>query len=171
MSSLLVLGAGYLGAAIADRALDAGDFVTLADNWFATERAQVAPLEDRGARVVDCDLRDVSAVDGLLADQQFDRVLLLAAQASRPLSFEEPDYTEETNVLGVRRVAERARCPVVFASSLHVYGGGLSGVVDAQRPYGDQGDLAHASKVSGELALKLYARRNGFALALLRLGP
>ena len=44
--SLLILGAGYLGAAIAARALAAGDEVTLADNWFATER--VAGGGDRG---------------------------------------------------------------------------------------------------------------------------
>jgi nucleoside-diphosphate-sugar epimerase len=169
MTSLLVLGAGYLGAAIAARALDAGDRVTLADNWYATDRAQLDGLADRGARVVDCDLRDAAALDALLAGPA-DRIVLLAAQASRPLSFEDPDYTEETNVLGVRRVAERATVPVIFGSSLHVYGGGLSGAVDAGRPYGDQGDLAHLSKVYGELALKLFARRRGFPLALLRLG-
>jgi nucleoside-diphosphate-sugar epimerase len=42
--------------------------------------------------------------------------------------------------------------------------------VDERHPYGQQGDLAHLSKVYAELCLSLYARRAGFDLALLRLG-
>ncbi len=43
---LLVLGAGYIGAALAERALDRGDEVCLADNWYATRRdpASKAPF-------------------------------------------------------------------------------------------------------------------------------
>jgi nucleoside-diphosphate-sugar epimerase len=102
------------------------------------------------------------------------RVYLLAAQASRPLAERDPDYTEETNVTGMRRAAEEAAVagspPLVFASSLHVYGTQLDGEVDEHRPYGQQHDLAHLSKVYAELCLQLYARRHGFDLALLRLG-
>ena len=68
--SLLILGAGYLGAAIASRALEAGDDVVLADNWFATERTQLSVLEPRGARVVTADLRDGDALRSLLVDEQ-----------------------------------------------------------------------------------------------------
>ena len=75
---LLVLGAGYLGAKAAELALDRGDEVTLADNWWATDRGQLAPLELRGAEVVTVDIRDRHALDALLADRP-DRVLLLAA--------------------------------------------------------------------------------------------
>ena len=54
------------------------------------------------------------------------RVLLLAAQASRPISEREPDYTEQTNLTGARRVAEAvaasAAAELVHGSSLHVYG-------------------------------------------------
>jgi nucleoside-diphosphate-sugar epimerase len=59
---------------------------------------------------------------------------------------------------------------LVYGSSLHVYGPGLTGDVDANRPYGPQSDLAHLSKVYAELCLGLYARRRGFDLAVLRLG-
>ncbi len=174
MLRLLILGAGYIGAALASRALDAGDDVVLADNWYATERAQLDGLAERGAGVVTLDIRDGDAVEGILRATAPDRVYLLAAQASRPLSIKEPDYTEATNVTGVRRVAEavagRGGPPLVFASSLHVYGSGLSGEVAADRPYGVQGDLAHLSKVYGELCLRMYAQRHGLAVALLRLG-
>jgi UDP-glucose 4-epimerase len=166
MASLLILGAGYVGAVAARRALARGDAVTLADNWYATRREQLAGLEAEGARVVTADIRSRAAVDALVAERP-DRVLLLAAQASRPASEHDPDYTEETNLVGVRRVAQAVGdLPLAFASSLHVYGPHARGEVGPEHPYGPQGDLAHLSKVYGELCLRLFCPR----LSILRLG-
>ena len=171
--SVLILGAGYIGSALAERALAEGFEVTLADNWYATERGQLAALEARGARVDTADIRRPADLERLLARAPA-RVYLLAAQASRPLAEREPDYTEETNVTGTRRVAEAVAAQdgtaLVFASSLNVYGRDAAGEVDVDRPYGEQGDLAHLSKVYGELCLTLYARRFRFSLATVRLG-
>jgi nucleoside-diphosphate-sugar epimerase len=168
LARLLVLGAGYIGAKLAELALADGHEVVLADNWFATERSQVEGL---GAGVETVDIRE--PLDELLAEG-FDRVYLLAAQASRPLAERDPDYTEETNVTGTRRVgraAGDARVPLlVFGSSLHVYGGDLEGEVGPSTPYGRQRDLAHLSKIYGEQALSIEADRYGFGLAILRLG-
>ena len=172
-ASVLVLGAGYIGAAVAELALARGRSVVLADNWNATERGRLDALERRGAVVETADIRDREALDRLLAAGP-SRVLLLAAQASRPISERDPDYTEQTNLTGARRVAEAvAASPVeelVYGSSLHVYGSGLSGEIDAGRPYGEQGDLAHLSKIYAELALGLHARRGSYGVALARLG-
>ena len=170
---LLVLGAGYLGARAGELALADGHEVVLADNWYATDRDQLAGLESQGARVETADIRRREDVDRLLAEEP-DRVLLLAAQASRPLSEREPDYTEATNATGTRIVAEsvaaRRGPAVVFGSSLHVYGGGPRGEVNADHPYGAQSDLSHLTKVYGELVLGMHAGRAGFDLALARLG-
>jgi nucleoside-diphosphate-sugar epimerase len=142
----------------------------LADNWSTTAREQV---DDLGATVETADIRDRAALDRLLARSP-ERVVFLAAQASRPLSERDPDYTEATNVTGARRVAEAVAASdasaLVYGSSLHVYGPGLAGEVAADRPYGEQGDLAHLSKVYAELVLAMHARRGGFGAALLRLG-
>jgi UDP-glucuronate decarboxylase len=170
---LLVLGAGYLGARAGELALADGHEVVLADNWYATDRGQLAGLESQGARVETADIRRHADVDRLLAGEP-DRILLLAAQASRPLSEREPDYTEATNATGTRIVAESVAArdgpAVVFGSSLHVYGGGARGEVGADHPYGAQTDLAHLTKVYGELVLGMHARRAGFDLAVARLG-
>jgi len=168
---ILVLGAGYIGAKLAELALADGHDVVLADNWFATDRRQLAGLEAAGARVDTADIREDL---GALFAERPDVVYLLAAQASRPLSERDPDYTEQTNVTGTRRVGAavgQADVPLlVFGSSLHVYGSGLSGEVGPATPYGPQRDLAHLSKVYGEQALSIEADRHGFGLAILRLG-
>jgi nucleoside-diphosphate-sugar epimerase len=169
----LILGAGYIGARMAELAMEQGREVVLADNWHATERAQLDALSERGARVETADIREPAQLARLFADRP-SRVYLLAAQASRPLSISDPDYTEQTNLTGPRRVAEAVAehgCPgLVYASSLHVYGPDLAGVVDTEHAYGAQGDLSHLSKIYAELCLELYARRHGFDLALARLG-
>jgi nucleoside-diphosphate-sugar epimerase len=84
---VLVLGAGYIGGEVARQALARGDEVVLADNWFATAREQAESL---GTRVETVDVREADQVGPLLVEG-FDRVVFLAAQASRPLSFSEPD--------------------------------------------------------------------------------
>lgn len=170
---MLILGAGYLGAALAELAMAEGESVTLADNWYAVERSQLAELESRGARVETADVRSQDDLSRLLGKHP-DRVFLLAAQSSRPISERDPDYTEETNVTGARRVAEAALAggvkSLVYASSLNVYGPAPRGEVDVDHPYGAQRDLAHLSKIYAELCLAMYAERDGFDLALLRLG-
>jgi nucleoside-diphosphate-sugar epimerase len=168
---LLVLGAGYVGAKLGELALVAGHDVVLADNWFATERSQLDPLEEAGARIETADIREDLAP---LFEERPDAVYLLAAQASRPLSERNPDYTEETNVSGTRRVGRavvEAGAPLlVFGSSLHVYGNSLTGEIGPATPYGKQTDLAHLSKIYGEQALMIEGAPRGLGLAILRLG-
>src|SRR5437868_2426683 len=142
---LLILGAGYIGAKVAQLALARGEEVVLADNWHDTRLEQVEGL---GARVETMDVREPLGVEA-------DRLIYLAAQASRPRSWKDPAYTEQTNLVGARHVAEavRDRIPVTFGSSLHVYGPDLDGDVGAEHRYGRQGDLAHLSKIYAEQCL------------------
>jgi nucleoside-diphosphate-sugar epimerase len=170
---LLVLGAGYLGAKAAELALADGREVVLADDWSTTRREQLAPLEAQGARVETVDIRDRAALDRLLAGRP-PRVHHPPPLAPRPIAERDPERTESTNATGVRLVAEAiagAGGPAVaFGSSLHVYGPGLAGEIGPDRPYGPQGDLAHLTKIYGELVLGMHAARAGFPLSLLRLG-
>src|SRR3954453_23553779 len=155
---LLVLGAGYIGAKVAQLALARGEDVVLADNLDTTRREQVEGL---GTEVRTVGVREELAIEA-------DRLIYVAAQASRPRSWKDPAYTEQTNLVGSRRVAEavRDRIPVTFGSSLHVYGPDPRGDVGADQPYGRQGDLAHLSKIYAEQCLLLY----GVDVRIMRLG-
>ena len=106
VSSILILGAGYVGAALA-RARARGGRRRRA--WPTTgtprERAQLAELERRAPGSKPPTSASARTLARLLGPRP-ERVYLLAAQASRPLSEREPDYTEETNLTGARRVAE-----------------------------------------------------------------
>ena len=102
---LLILGAGYIGAAVAELALGRGRRSCSPTTGTRPAARSSTGSRRRGARVETADIRDREALDALLAGGPR-RVLLLAAQASRPISEREPDYTEETNLTGARRVAE-----------------------------------------------------------------
>jgi hypothetical protein len=60
--------------------------------------------------VFTADVRSREDVDGLMQWKP-DRVLFTAAQASRPLSFEDPEYTESTNLVGPRSSPRRSPAP------------------------------------------------------------
>ena len=172
---LLILGAGYIGAAVAELALERGRGGRARrqlahDRARAARRARGAPA--RGWRPPTSATARRSTRCSPAAPR---RVLLLAAQASRPISEREPDYTEETNLTGARRVAEavaasaadRARARQLAARLRRPARRARSG---PDAPYGEQGDLAHLSKIYAELALGMHARRGGFGLANCRLG-
>ena len=147
----------------------------LADNWYATEREPAGRAG--GARRAGRDRRHPRprSTSSSCSRSGRGRVYLLAAQASRPLSEREPDYTEETNLTGARRVAEAVAAarapPLVYGSSLARLRRATSRARSGRSSRtASQGDLAHLSKIYAELCLQLYARRAGFELALLRLG-
>src|SRR5262249_43337898 len=148
LARLLVLGAGYIGAKLAELALAEGHEGVLADNRCATEQVQLAGLAAAGALVETADIRE--DLVGLL-DVRPDVVYLLAAQASRPLSVREPDYTEQTNVSGTRRVGAavgEAGLPfLVFGSSLPLYGSELSRAVGPPPPHRTQAGPPPLSQV------------------------
>ncbi|CAA9215200.1 MAG: hypothetical protein AVDCRST_MAG77-170 [uncultured Chloroflexi bacterium] len=174
----LILGAGYLGAALADHLCAAGQPVVAADNGFATDWAVLERLRGRWPHLLRlelCDIRDAAAVDAAFqAAAPVESVYLLAAQASAHAGAAPAEYTEETNLRGPRHVLEAAAqhgCPpVVYGSSFHVYGAGLTGVIDEKHSYGAFRDLSHLSKVYAEKLGELHARQHGVAFAALRLG-
>ena len=148
----------------------AGDDVVLADNWHATEPRRSSPSSSaRGARVETADIRDRAALDALLARGPGPRPAARragepAALRARPrLHGGDQPHRRAPGRRGGRRLRRaRARATAARCTST---ARGLSGEVGPDAPYGEQGDLAHLSKVYAELALGMHARRGGFGLA------
>ncbi len=180
--TVLVLGAGYLGAALIAAHLQSGDRVVAMDNGFATDWDAIGRLMDGGsATLVRGDIRDAASVASVVARAwPVQVVYLLAAQASASPDAATPEYTEETNLRGPRHVLEAVRDaaraagspppPVVYGSSFHLYGPGLHGDVDETCPIGAQADLSHLSKVYAERLGELHATRDGMTVVPVRLG-
>jgi nucleoside-diphosphate-sugar epimerase len=172
--AVLVVGVGYIGAALTASILRDGQRVVGLDNGFATDLGALRHLSQLGDfRLVTGSVTSARCVARAFARERVDTVYLLAAQASAHPLAAPPHYTERTNLGGprvvldaaVRRGVER----VVYGSSLRVYGQRLPERVDETLPYGPQGDLAHLSHVYGEKLVELYARRAGIRAAAVRL--
>jgi len=172
--AVVVAGLGYIGAALAEELLRAGERVVGIDNGFATDRAALARLAERPAfRLVEGSVTAARTVARAFAAEPIDVVYQLAAQASGHPAAASARYTETTNLTGPRVVLDAAVRHgvrrVVYGSSLRVYGAVLPPRVDEATPYGAQNDLAHLSHVYGEKLLELYARRGELCAVAVRL--
>jgi len=130
---LLVTGAaGFIGMHVAQRLLAAGHAVTGLDNLNAyydprLKEARLERLTPHPNFVFHrIDLADRAAVSALFAQEGFERVVHLAAQAGVRYSLQNPHAYTESNVTGFLNVLEGCRhsgCQhLVFASTSSVYG-------------------------------------------------
>jgi len=169
MPSLLITGgAGFIGAAFAQKSINNGWKVTILDNLSTGLESSVEFLRKRGMGVHIGDIRDESLLDKALKD--CDAVVHLAAQASVPLSVSNPEETMSINVDGTSKVI--AAClkhgvkRLVMASSAAVYGEAESLPLKEEdagqvlSPYGE-------SKWKNEAQI-LEARKKGLRATALR---
>ena len=128
----------------------------------------------RGARVETADIRRPRAPRAAARPSGPRKVFLLAAQASRPLAEREPrlhrgDERDRRAPRG--RGGRGAGVPLVYGSSLHVYGAGLDGRGRARiSPTERRATSRTCPRSTRSCACAIYARRAGFELSLLRLG-
>lgn len=168
MMKVLVTGvAGFIGAATAGRLLARGDCVVGIDNLndyyeISLKQARLQPLmTQQGFQFAQLDVADRAAMEALFAEQQFDTVIHLAAQAGVRYSIENPHAYIDSNLLGFTNILEGARQTavkhLVYASSSSVYGANKS------MPYAVQDNVDHplslyaASKKANELMAHTYA--------------
>ena len=170
---ILVTGAaGFIGAFLCKRLVeDGGCEVVGLDNvnsyydpGIKEERLrmiQEADVEGRFA-FVRGDLTDAALVERLFAENNFDAVVNLAAQAGVRYSIENPRAYVESNLVGFFNVLEACRhhpvTHLVYASSSSVYGGNEKVPFSEDDVVDSPMSLYAATKKSNELMAHAYSK-------------
>ena len=181
---ILVTGtAGFIGSYVVHRLLERGDEVVGLDNIndYYDVNLKQGRLEKAGIkenqlawykfvqsdkypnyRFIRMNLEDKQAIQMLFANEKFDRVCHLAAQAGVRYSIDNPYAYIQSNIDGFLNILEACRWNnvehLVYASSSSVYG--LNGKV----PFSEKDGIAHpvslyaATKKSNELMAHSYSQ-------------
>ena len=167
MKYLVTGAAGFIGNFTAERLCRAGHDVVGLDNLNdyydpALKQARLKRLGDLdNFRFVKMDIADRDAMAALFAEEQFDRVIHLAAQAGVRYSLENPMAYVDSNLVGMMTILEGCRHHgvkhLVYASSSSVYG------MNDKIPFSTEDNVDHpvslyaATKKSNELMAHTYS--------------
>ncbi len=193
MKILITGAAGFIGSSVAHRLVERGDEVVGLDNIndYYDVNLKYGRLEQLGIeqtkvdwykfvtgtihdklRFIRMNLEDTQAMKMLFANEGFDAVVNLAAQAGVRYSIENPYAYAQSNLDGFLNILEGCRHNkikhLVYASSSSVYG--LNGKV----PFSEKDSIAHpvslyaASKKSNELMAHSYSHLYGIPSTGLR---
>jgi UDP-glucuronate 4-epimerase len=178
MHVLITGGAGFIGSTLAHRLLDRGDTVTAIDNLndYYEVSLKEARLERLGERkrftFIKMDLVDQANLKTLFADNKFDAVMNLAAQAGVRYSIDHPGAYVSSNLVGFGYLLECCRHHeikhLVFASSSSVYGANTKLPFSEDDPVDHPVSLYAASKKANELMAHTYAHLYGVPCTGLR---
>ena len=178
MKVLVTGAAGFIGSHTARHLLDRGDEVVGLDNLndyydVRVKEARLDRLADkRGWRFARLDLTDRDGVAALFAEERFDRVVHLAAQAGVRYSIENPMAYVDSNLVGHTNILEGCRHNevehLVYASTSSVYG------ANTRMPFSVHDNVDHplsfyaATKKANELMSHVYASLYGLPVTGLR---
>jgi UDP-glucuronate 4-epimerase len=179
MTRILVTGAaGFIGFHLCQRLLARGDEVIGLDNLndyydVSLKQNRLAKLQDHNQfRFHLLDLKDRDAIAQLFAEQQFDKVVNLAAQAGVRYSLKNPHAYVDSNLVGFVNILEGCRHSgvqhLVFASSSSVYG------ANTKMPFSTHHNVDHpvslyaATKKANELMAHTYSHLYGLPTTGLR---
>ncbi len=168
MAKVLVTGtAGFIGFHLSQRLLSRGDEVFGLDNLndyydVSLKKDRLVQLEGNPAfNFCKLDLADSAGIARLFAEQHFDVVVNLAAQAGVRYSLENPHAYVDSNLVGFINVLEGCRHSavkhLVFASSSSVYG------ANTKTPFSVHDNVDHpvslyaATKKANELMAHTYS--------------
>ena len=182
MKTILVTGsAGFIGANLVLRLLDSQEPVRIVglDNMndyydTALKEYRLQMIDEKFHQTSDIrhqtseyqfvrgSIADKALVDRLFAENKFDIVVNLAAQAGVRYSIENPDVYIESNLIGFYNILEACRhYPVehlVYASSSSVYGGNKKVPFSTDDRVDNPVSLYAATKKSNELMAHCYSK-------------
>lgn len=168
MKILVTGAAGFIGYHVAERLLARGDQVTGIDNLntYYSVALKQARVDDLTARHPEFtfrhgDFADNQALEALVADTPFDKIVHLGAQAGVRYSLENPHAYVRSNLVGHTNILELARYRavehLVYASSSSVYGGNKSLPFRVEDRVDHPLSLYAATKKADELLSETYA--------------
>ncbi len=169
MTKYLVTGAaGFIGYHTCEALLQRGETVVGLDNVndyydVSLKEARLARLTGRdGFSFHRTDLTDRAAIERLFAEERFEVVIHLAAQAGVRYSMENPHAYVDSNLVGFMTILEGCRHTkvrhLVYASSSSVYG------ANREMPYSVHHNVDHplslyaATKKANELMAHTYSQ-------------
>ena len=178
MKILVTGAAGFIGMHVSQVLLARGDEVVGLDNLNdyydpQLKRDRLARLEPNPAfRFVLMDVADRPGMELLFAEERFDKVVHLAAQAGVRYSLQNPHSYIDSNVVGFMNILEGCRHSkvkhLVYASSSSVYGG------NTRMPFSEHDSVDHpvsmyaATKKANELMAHTYSHLFGLPTTGLR---
>jgi UDP-glucose 4-epimerase len=166
MNIFVTGGAGYIGSAAAQALLDAGHSVTVYDSLVTGYRAAVP----QGARYINDDLGNPTALAAALTSEKFEAVMHFAAFIEAGESMKDPGKFFKNNLANSLQLIEAAVCAgvkrFVLSSSAAVYASNDSPLTE-----GSAIDPANAygfTKLAIEQALEWYRKIKGLHFTALR---
>jgi len=178
MKVLVTGAAGFIGSFTARSLLERGDTVVGLDNFndyydvsLKEARAKIlAGYDEFSMRRMD--LADRPAIEKLFAEEGFDKVVHLAAQAGVRYSIENPHSYIESNVVGTLHILEGCRHNkvqhLVYASSSSVYGANTAMPFSIHQNVDHPLALYGATKKANELMAHSYSNLYGLPTTGLR---
>ena len=170
MKVLVTGAAGFIGAHVVQSLLERGDTVVGVDNIndyydVALKYARLAWIAEnpnsQAFRFVKLDVADQLGMQTLFAEEQFDKVVHLAAQAGVRYSIDNPHAYISSNVVGFMNVLEGCRHNqvehLVYASSSSVYGANEAMPFSVNDNVDHPVSLYAASKKANELMAHTYS--------------
>ncbi len=167
MKILVTGAAGFIGFYTSKQLLERGDTVVGLDNFndyydvnLKNGRAAILDEYDNFS-MVRIDLADRAAMEKLFAEEKFDKVINLAAQAGVRYSIENPHSYIDSNIVGFVNVLEGCRHNdvkhLVYASSSSVYGANTAMPFSIHQNVDHPLALYGATKKANELMAHTYS--------------
>lgn len=177
MKYLVTGSAGFIGSAVIEKLCEAGHHVIGIDNLndyydVSLKEARLKRIVHDNFTFIKLDIADREGIAALFAEQKFDRVIHLAAQAGVRYSIDNPMAYADSNLVGHLTILEGCRQHkiehLVYASSSSVYG------LNQKMPFHTQDSVDHpislyaATKKSNELMAHTYSHLYGVPTTGLR---